>query len=151
MHAVEPYAIGLRGAHFKREMSGTRISSPTNDDELEVYTKAFFSLTSIDHPNTAHAEAIELLSLLLEHYESQRYSIPAADPVTVLRFLMEQNGLSQRDIVQDIGGSESLVSMIMNGQRNLTVDHIRNLSARFDVSASVFIACDCGGPGRAAK
>jgi HTH-type transcriptional regulator/antitoxin HigA len=111
-----------------------------NDEELEVYTKALFSLTSIDHPNTAQAQAIELLSLLIEHYESQRYPIPAADPVTVLRFLMDQNGLSQRDIVQDIGGSESLVSMIMNGQRNLTVDHIRNLSARFHVSASVFIA-----------
>jgi HTH-type transcriptional regulator/antitoxin HigA len=111
-----------------------------NDEELEVYTKALFSLTSIDHPNTAQAQAIELLSLLIEHYESQRYPIPAADPVTVLRFLMDQNGLSQRDIVQDIGGSESLVSMIMNGQRNLTVDHIRKLSARFHVSASVFIA-----------
>ena len=111
-----------------------------NDEELEVYTKALFSLTSIDHPNTAQAEAIELLSLLVERYESQRYPIPAADPVTVLRFLMDQNGLSQRDIVQDFGGSESLVSMIMNGQRNLTVDHIRKLSARFHVSASVFIA-----------
>jgi HTH-type transcriptional regulator / antitoxin HigA len=111
-----------------------------NDEELEVYTKALFGLTSIDHPTTAQAEAIELLSLLVERYESQRYPIPAADPVSVLRFLMDQNGLSQRDIVQDIGGSESLVSMIMNGQRNLTVDHIRNLSARFHVSASVFIA-----------
>jgi len=110
-----------------------------NDEELEVYTKALFSLTSIDHPNSAQAQAIELLSLLIERYESRRYPIPAADPVTVLRFLMDQNGLSQRDIVQDIG-SESLVSMIMNGQRNLTVDHIRNLSARFHVSASVFIA-----------
>jgi HTH-type transcriptional regulator/antitoxin HigA len=111
-----------------------------NDEELELYTKALFGLTAIDHPNTAQAEAIELLSLLVERYESQRYPIPAADPVTVLRFLMDQNGLSQRDIVQDIGGSESLVSMIMNGQRNLTVDHIRNLSAQFHVSASVFIA-----------
>jgi HTH-type transcriptional regulator/antitoxin HigA len=110
-----------------------------NDEELEVYTKALFSLSSIDHPNSAQAQAIELLSLLIERYESRRYPIPAADPVTVLRFLMDQNGLSQRDIVQDIG-SESLVSMIMNGQRNLTVDHIRNLSARFHVSASVFIA-----------
>jgi HTH-type transcriptional regulator/antitoxin HigA len=110
-----------------------------NDEELEVYTKALFSLTSIDHPNSAQAQAIELLSLLIERYESRRYPIPAADPVTVLRFLMDQNGLSQRDIVQDIG-SESLVSMIMNGQRNLTVDHIRKLSARFHVSASVFIA-----------
>jgi HTH-type transcriptional regulator / antitoxin HigA len=111
-----------------------------NDEELEVYTKALFRLTSIDHPNTAQAQAIELLSLLIERYESQRYPIPVADPVTVLRFLMDRNGLSQRDIVQDIGGSESLVSMIMNGQRNLTVDHIRKLSTRFHVSASVFIA-----------
>jgi HTH-type transcriptional regulator/antitoxin HigA len=81
-----------------------------------------------------------MATVLANPAESQRYPIPAADPVTVLRFLMDQNGLSQRDIVQDFGGSESLVSMIMNGQRNLTVDHIRNLSARFHVSASVFIA-----------
>jgi HTH-type transcriptional regulator/antitoxin HigA len=78
-----------------------------NDEELEVYTKVLFGLTAIDHPNTAQAEAIELLSLLVERYESQRYPIPAADPVTVLRFLMDQNGLSHATSFRILEGARA--------------------------------------------
>lgn len=109
------------------------------DEELEAYTKALFALTSKEHPTRAQADAIELLSLLIDRYERQRFPIPSADPVTVLRFLMEHNGLAQRDIVDDFGGSKSLVSMVISGQRRMSIDHIKSLSARFHVSPSVFM------------
>ena len=68
-----------------------------NDAELEAYTNALFQLTALDNPSPAEAEAIELLTLLVERYEQAHYPIPAADPVSVLRFLIEQQGLTQRD------------------------------------------------------
>jgi HTH-type transcriptional regulator/antitoxin HigA len=109
-----------------------------NDAELEIYTDALFRLTAIESPSSSEVEAIELLTLLVERYEQEHYSVPEADPVAVLRFLVEQQNLTQRDLIPQFG-SESAVSMFMNGQRNLTLEQVRKLSARFKLPADVFI------------
>jgi len=109
-----------------------------SDAELERYTQVLFRLTAKAKPTKAEIEAIDLLSLLIETYEAARYPVPEAEPREVLRFLMEQNGLSQRDLAGEIG-SESLVSLILSGKRNLTVTHIKALAERFGVPASVFL------------
>lgn len=83
-------------------------------------------------------DAIELLTLLVERYEQEHYSIPAADPASVVRFLIEQQNLTQRDLIPQFG-SESAVSMFLSGQRNLTIEQVRRLSARFKLPADVFI------------
>jgi len=109
-----------------------------NDDELEAYTDALFQLTALDNPSRAEMEAIELLTLLVERYEQEHYLIPAADPVSVVRFLIEKQNLTQRDLIPQFG-SESAVSMFMTGQRNLTLEQVRKLSTRFKLPADVFI------------
>ena len=109
-----------------------------NDAELEMYTDALFRLTALERPSSSEIEAIELLTLLVERYEQEHYSIPAADPVTVVRFLVEQQNLTQRDLIPQFG-SESAVSMFMTGQRNLTLEQVRKLSARFKLPADAFI------------
>jgi len=109
-----------------------------NDAELEMYTDALFQLTALENPSSSEVEAIELLTLLVERYEQEHYSIPKADPVSVVRFLIEQQDLTQRDLIPQFG-SESAVSMFMTGQRNLTLEQVRKLSARFKLSADVFI------------
>lgn len=109
-----------------------------NDDELKVYTDALFQLTALENPTTPQMEAIELLTLLVERYEQETYSLPAADPASLVRFLIEQQDLTQRDLVPQFG-SESAVSMFLNGQRNLTIEQVRNLSTRFKLPADLFI------------
>jgi HTH-type transcriptional regulator/antitoxin HigA len=109
-----------------------------NDAELEAYTDALFQLTALENRSRAEVEAIELLTLLVEHYERERYSIPAADPASVVRFLIEQQNLTQRDLIPQFG-TESAVSMFLSGQRNLTVDQVRKLSIRFKLPADLFI------------
>jgi HTH-type transcriptional regulator/antitoxin HigA len=109
-----------------------------NDRELAVYTKALFQLTSLENPRPAEAEAIELLTLLVNRYEQSHYSLPKVDAVSVLRFLIEKRGLTQRDLIPEFG-SESAVSMFLRGQRKLTVEQVRKLSVRFKLSADVFI------------
>jgi HTH-type transcriptional regulator / antitoxin HigA len=110
-----------------------------NDAELEVYTDALFQLTALENPSSSEAEAIELLTLLVERYEQVHYPIPAADPVSVVRFLIEQQHLPQRDLIPEFG-SESAVSMFLAGQRKLTLEQVRRLSARFKLPADVFIS-----------
>ena len=109
-----------------------------NDAELERYTDALFRLTALESPSRSEVEAIELLTLLVERYEQEHYSIPAADAVSVVRFLIKQQDLTQRDLIPQFG-SESAVSMFMTGQRNLTLEQVRKLSARFKLSTDVFI------------
>jgi HTH-type transcriptional regulator/antitoxin HigA len=109
-----------------------------NDTELEAYTGALFQLTALKSPSRSEVEAIELLTLLVERYEQEHYPIPAADPVSVVRFLIEQQHLTQRDLVPQFG-SESAVSMFLSGQRNLTIKQVRKLSTRFKLPADVFI------------
>jgi HTH-type transcriptional regulator / antitoxin HigA len=109
-----------------------------NDAELEAYTKALFQLTALDNPSPSQEEAIELLTLLVEKYEQDHYPIPAADPVAIVRFLIEQQNLTQRDLIPQFG-TESAVSMFLSGHRNLTLEQVRQLSARFKLPADVFI------------
>lgn len=109
-----------------------------NDAELEEYTEALFQLTALENPSSSQEEAIELLTLLVQRYEKEHYPIPSADPVSIVRFLIEQQGLTQRDLIPQFG-TESAVSMFLSGQRKLTMDQVRKLSARFQLPADLFI------------
>jgi HTH-type transcriptional regulator/antitoxin HigA len=82
-------------------------------------------------------EAIELLTLLIERNEGENYSLPKAAPADVLRSLLGQHGLRQRDLAEDLGG-ESVVSEVLSGKRRLNASHIEQLSKRFRVSPAVF-------------
>jgi HTH-type transcriptional regulator/antitoxin HigA len=108
-----------------------------SDGELAEYTEALFELTAKPDPTPDEEEAIELMTLLIDRYESERYPIPEAEPADVLRFLLEHNSLSQRDIAEELG-SESTVSLVLSGKRKLNRDHIARLSQRFNVSPAVF-------------
>jgi len=110
-----------------------------NDAELKAYTDALFQLTALKSPSRSEVEAIELLTLLVERYEQEHYPIPAADPASVVRFLIERQNLTQRDLIPQFG-SESAVSMFLAGHRNLTIEQVRKLSARFKLPADVFIS-----------
>ena len=112
-----------------------------NDEELEEYTDALFRLTALADPSPSELDAIDLLTLLVVRYEREHYSIPAADPISVVRFLLEKQGLSQRDLIPQFG-SESAVSMFLGGRRKLTVGQIQKLAARFQLPADVFLAAE---------
>jgi len=73
-----------------------------NDQELEAYTDALFQLTALENPSRSEREAIELLTLLIERYEETHYPIPPADAVSVVRLLLEHQGLTQRDLIPEL-------------------------------------------------
>jgi HTH-type transcriptional regulator / antitoxin HigA len=83
-------------------------------------------------------EAIELLTLLVERYEQAHYAIPEVNAISVVRFLIEQQGLMQRDLTPEFE-SKSAVSMFLAGQRKLTLEQVRKLSSRFKLPADIFI------------
>jgi HTH-type transcriptional regulator / antitoxin HigA len=110
-----------------------------NDAELEQYTEALFNLTALENPSPSQQEAIELLTLLVERYEEKQFPIPVAGAVSVVRFLLDHQGLTQRDLIPQFG-TESAVSMFLAGQRKLTLKQVQKLSARFKLPADIFIS-----------
>lgn len=110
-----------------------------SEEQLQAYTTALYRLTSEPHPTPAQVEAIELLTLLIERYEEECFTLPKASPAQVLRFLLQSHGLRQRDLAAELGG-ESVVSEVLAGKRKLNTAHIEQLSKRFNVSPAVFFA-----------
>ena len=80
---------------------------------------------------------MEVVGNLIESYENDQEYIKNAEPISVLKELMGQHGLTQKDLVEV--GSQGVVSEILNGKRELNVRQIRSLATRFSVSPVVFI------------
>jgi HTH-type transcriptional regulator/antitoxin HigA len=85
----------------------------------------------------AERRLAELLTVLIEDFEEEAYALKTASPVEVVRELMESNGLKQKDLL-DVFGTPSIASEVLREKRRLTVEHIRKLSRRFQVSPEVF-------------
>src|SRR5258708_24604053 len=90
-----------------------------------------------DNTKDARYRLIETLSVLIETYDREHHSLPEASGVEVLRFLMEEHGLTQKDLPEI--GSQGVVSEVLAGRRRLNVRQIQALSARFGVDAGAFI------------
>jgi len=106
--------------------------------ENEMYTEILYNLDRRGKTLTAaEKEMAELLTLLIKDFEENRYRLPRAKPLDALRFLIEQHGLKQKDLV-DVFGTPSIVSEVLSGKRELNKDHIKRLSMRFHVSPELF-------------
>lgn len=96
-------------------------------------------------PASAEGEELELLGLLVERYEQEKYPMDLPTPVAAIQFRMEQQGLKPKDLVQYLG-SPSKVSEILNGKRLLTLAMIRRLHEGLGIPAEVLIGEHCAAP-----
>jgi len=87
-------------------------------------------------PGTLDGDQVEVLSTLIEAYEEQHHSIPAPDPIAAIMFMMEQKGLTRRDLEPAVG-SRARVSEILNRRRPLTLPMVRALSALLNIPIDV--------------
>ena len=80
---------------------------------------------------------LEVLGTLIESYEEDYVKIPDVPGREVLKFLMDEHGLTQKDLPEI--GSQGVVSEVLHGKRELNTRQIKGLSKRFKVSPAVFI------------
>jgi len=108
------------------------------EEQNEGYIAALYELERRHKKwSEAERELADLLTLLIEDFEEKNYRLPKASPIEVMRFLMEQHGLKQKDLA-DVFGAQSIVSEVLSGKRELNKQQIRRLSERFHVSPEVF-------------
>lgn len=83
-------------------------------------------------------ELMDLLVMLIERFEAERYSLSAATPVEMLRELMEARGMKLAGLATLIG-SKGVASEILSGKRGLSKTNIKRLAEHFGVSPEVFL------------
>ena len=87
---------------------------------------------------TPESDEADVLALLIDEYEKKHYLIEAPDPIEAIKIRMEEMHLKQIDLVPEIGGANR-VSEVLNRKRKLTVDMIRKLSLRLNLSPGILI------------
>lgn len=115
------------------------LSKPTNEDDYDALVEALDELLGLvgedeDHPLGGLASRV---GDMIEAYDEHRRPLPKAGGVEVLRYLMREHGLRQGDLPEV--ATQSVISEVLAGKRQLNVHHIRALSDRFRVSADVFL------------
>ena len=109
-----------------------------NDRELNRALKRIDELWGAKI-NTPKGDELDVLMLLVEKYEDEHYAIPASDPIEAIKFLMEQNSLSRKDLEPYIGSS-GRVSEVLGRKRNLTLAMIRKLHEGLKIPYESLIA-----------
>lgn len=110
-----------------------------NEREYDQAVKRLNALLDEIGTNERHPlyGLLDTLGALLHAYEEKRHSLPESSGAAMLRFFMEEHGLTQSDLPEV--GSQGMVSEVLSGKRELNVRQIRALAKRFHVSPAVFI------------
>lgn len=87
---------------------------------------------------TPEGDELEILGMLIEQYENEKFPIDLPDPVEAIKFRMEQLGYSQRDLAKVVG-LKSRASEILSRKRKLSLDMIRQLHAQLNIPTDVLI------------
>lgn len=107
--------------------------------EYETALKALKIIMRVPNRNLDQNDYMKQLANTIADYEAQKYRIENKhDPVGNLKFLIEQHNMSSSDLGRLLG-NRSLGSLILNGHRALSKEHIRKLSEHFNVNPSVFL------------
>jgi HTH-type transcriptional regulator/antitoxin HigA len=84
------------------------------------------------------SDELEVLATLVDAYESRRFPIDIPDPIALIRFQMEQLGLSRKDLEPMIG-TRARVSEVLSGKRALTLPMIRRLHAGLAIPVDLLV------------
>ena len=87
---------------------------------------------------TPAGERLDILATLVEAYEKQHFPMELPDAVEAIKFRMEQQGLTRKDL-QPLIGTRTRVAEVLNRKRSLSIEMIRRLHQALGISAEVLI------------
>lgn len=114
---------------------------PIRNDELnDRASEICDSLTDrLDILTPAERDYLEVLSDLIAKYESRwKDEVSTMNPIELVQYLMEQNGLAQKDLLTEFG-SPSRVSEFLKGERSLSLEQSKKLAVRFKLNIASFV------------
>lgn len=114
------------------------LTAPETEDEYDAKVEVLDELLDLIGDDEEHplASLASRLGDLIEAYDEEHRPLPQASGVEVLRYLMQEHGMTQRDLPEV--GAQSVVSAVLSGKRSLNWRQICGLSERFGVPTDVF-------------
>jgi HTH-type transcriptional regulator / antitoxin HigA len=143
---MEKMVLTLSPSKYGKLLARTLPKRIETDAEFDRFIEEMENLSRKISRNTATAEdraLHSLLSLLAQEYDNRVHSLPSANPIDILQYLMEQRGLRPADLTP-VFGARSIASLVLNGKRELSKTHIRKLADFFHVSVELFLGVDPG-------
>jgi HTH-type transcriptional regulator / antitoxin HigA len=104
--------------------------------QYDEYCRELQSL--LEQNDDKNEDEIELLTLLIENWDSKQYQEPDLDPVQIIKALMDEHHLKAKDLTEILNLSKGTVSKILNYQKGLSKDTIRKLSDHFKLTQETF-------------
>jgi HTH-type transcriptional regulator / antitoxin HigA len=87
---------------------------------------------------TEEGDRLDVLATLIDVYEAAHYPVDPPDPIEAIKFRMEQQGLSRKDL-EPLIGTRTRVAEVLNRRRSLSIGMIRRLHKKLGISAEVLI------------
>src|SRR5882757_4184133 len=87
---------------------------------------------------TPEGDRLDVLATLIDAYETEHYPMDPPDPIEAIKFRMEQQGLTRKDL-EEIIGTRTRIAEVLNRKRGLSIGMIRRLHERLGISAEVLI------------
>ena len=110
----------------------------TNDEQYWATQDRIDALLDKARLTADEQDYLSALGMMVERYESDHEPDITLRGIRLIRALMEEQGLKQRDLVAPIFKTDSIVSAVLNGKRQLTVEHINKLAAFFNLPHAWF-------------
>ena len=87
---------------------------------------------------TPNGDRLDILATLIDVYETKHYPMDPPDPIEAIRFRMEQQGITRKDL-EPLIGTRARVAEVLNRKRSLSIEMIRRLHDKLGISADVLI------------
>jgi HTH-type transcriptional regulator/antitoxin HigA len=87
---------------------------------------------------TLEGDRLDILATLVDAYENEHCPMDPPDPIEAIKFRMEQQGLTRKDLA-GIFGSRTRVAEVLNRRRGLSIHMIRSLHEKLGISVEVLV------------
>lgn len=109
-----------------------------NRDQYDDYCRDLERLVFLDKRTQIEEDTIELLTVLIELYDQQQNYFEEKDPVSIIKFLLDEHKLKPINLAKILGVSKGLISDVLNYKKGISKKVIRGLAQYFKVDQELF-------------
>jgi HTH-type transcriptional regulator / antitoxin HigA len=135
-----PLEANVPGRRYLKMIRQFPLRPIRSDAELGRAIEVVNLLLDRDQLDPGEEDYLDVLSDLVEKYETERHPMPPVSDADMLRHLIEARGITQARLAADTGIAESTISEILAGKRGLNRKHIETLARYFGVGPAVFLS-----------
>jgi len=125
-----------------RELCQLYLPRPIHDDAEDAEATAMMNALAVfTRLNAEQRDYLDVLTELVDEFDQgKKARLPKVSGLDVLKHLLEEHGMSAADLSRILNTSRNLGAMILRGERQLTLAHVRVLAKHFGVSSDLFLA-----------